>query len=735
MRTPLHSAVVLAVATIAVAAPLAVTASDASNQPATALQQSAVDLHGLDDVTVAWMWSRDTENTSPGNAGVPLYTELQDDGRFDELLEAATTTDRVQATPPEHAQTWTAGEFSELDSRSYTSRSSVRPQGADTSDGQFIKDAHATTFGVLPSTIVVEGDAPQRYISRNGEMLALLDYRVTTPDDRTVNPPNDNIIERTTEWDVESDSIKHIEFVVDGTVVETRNGSGVTHTPRFAYDSELVDTETSSLTIRATYNVTVNKTVTTTKRVRVDDDDEETTDAATAADQSARTAASDGLQTRAVTPARALDDPQSNPPLTPDPGPGGPGGPDPEPPVFPPPAPPEPDPEPEPEPNPTPEPDPDPGDSTPVPDDEPEYREVTTTTTTTKTETVTVTTTVDVAVNDLSSAVEGHYADYENRDVGGYALEASTHRWAGFRIGDTLVDNAWGFLTGRNPLWDQFVVTTEQSSSVTVSPAVPAEVFAVPVDESVTANGSTESEVVDTWGTTRESPSVPSTFDVAAPAGQYTAPTGAAAVIERTDSGQVGSTVGFVSRGRESRRAIEVYGLVHGKTATLEPWQLSNREVRESELSLTVDRTTDEQVFLQVALTEAESGAPISLSAGRTPRIQPVQGDDGSVTQSGVIVVENRRTGETRQLRPEDGTAVVAFESRGLYSARFEPVSWVVATPTYQPATSGTKQLDFGMQAMLDWLVILLMSFGPFVALYWALGGMEGIWNGGLGSP
>ncbi|WP_244510039.1 hypothetical protein [Halogranum gelatinilyticum] len=120
--------------------------------------------NGLSQNESATVWSRDADTGVPENSQTGV-----------EAVAAAT--DISFKRPPATAATWTRNDFTDL--RPGGVRESVYPPHADTRNGTYIADAHATTFAVQPSTRahIASGETPL-YIAPNGTVRGLVDYRI-----------------------------------------------------------------------------------------------------------------------------------------------------------------------------------------------------------------------------------------------------------------------------------------------------------------------------------------------------------------------------------------------------------------------------------------------------------------------------------------------------------------------------------------------------------------------------
>ncbi|WP_167880028.1 hypothetical protein [Halorhabdus rudnickae] len=172
--------------------------------------------HGVNETRFPILWSGDEDGT---------VQTVEDGGQDVALRQLANGTDLPLNAPPRDVERWNEGDFGEFPE---TNRSvSIQPSHTDTSDGEFVKDAHATLFAIQPSTMLrLSASRQPLYVGRSGEVLATTDYRVRVPEDDTTG-------DRQVYWSLEEHRIEETRFTIDGETVASDGGS---HTPRFAFD-------------------------------------------------------------------------------------------------------------------------------------------------------------------------------------------------------------------------------------------------------------------------------------------------------------------------------------------------------------------------------------------------------------------------------------------------------------------------------------------------------------------
>lgn len=205
--------------------------------------QPGSDDNGLTDNESATLWSRDADNYSSQEAYRQQYGEQRS-----AVQQVANGTDITFTRPPATAATWTRNDFRGLTAGD--ADTAVHPPHADLADSTMIKDAHATIFGVHPSTRghLGGGEEPV-YVAPNGTLRGLVDYRVRVPDDQSVGST-------TVEWSLADHSVETVRLKQDGEVIAEQAG---TQTPSIAY--QIDDAWNATLTLEAEIRVRLKRTV------------------------------------------------------------------------------------------------------------------------------------------------------------------------------------------------------------------------------------------------------------------------------------------------------------------------------------------------------------------------------------------------------------------------------------------------------------------------------------------
>ena len=208
--------------------------------------------HGVNETTFPALWSGDVDgNVSSGGDG---------DNDTVAMRQLANGTDVPFNAPPADVAAWNDGEIDEFPS---TNRSvSIRPSGADTESGRFVRDAHATIFAVQPSTRARLSESSQPlYVDSDGTVLGTVDYRIELPED----DPNGS---RQVYWSLEEHRFEETRLLVDGEEVTMGGGS---HTPEFSFED--LDAGSHTLTLEANVSVRVEEHVRTEREVCEDEVD------------------------------------------------------------------------------------------------------------------------------------------------------------------------------------------------------------------------------------------------------------------------------------------------------------------------------------------------------------------------------------------------------------------------------------------------------------------------------
>jgi len=161
------------------------------------------------------------------------------------------------------------------------------------------------------------------------------------------------------------------------------------------------------------------------------------------------------------------------------------------------------------------------------------------------------------------------------------------------------------------------------------------------------------------------------------------------------------------------RDAIAVDGIVRGVSADIvEPDGGSEREIRESDLSVEIVESNATATTLQIELRDAETGMPIMLENPITlPRFSLI----GHDSREGYITI-----GDQRVRTNVAGTAEVTVHQPGIYTAEYHPGSWRSHSPAYLGDTATETWHPLATPTGWFTLVVDVVRYAlPFaVALY-----------------
>ena len=318
--------------------------------------------------------------------------------------------------------------------------------------------------------------------------------------------------------------------------------------------------------------------------------------------------------------------------------------------------------------------------------------------TTTVNDSVTVSDPLDVEVYNLSATLyrttypdgSSGVAVFQNRPWQGYGLDAN---------GSSVVRGVWRFYTARDTAWDTLIRATAEGHSQVQSDALPVYVHAYPSRIGPRAKPIMQGpEITTVWGRTRDSPhsTVGDHVNVEVVSATYEASYGVAVRAPEFESA-----------------AFTVRGIVRGTTATIEtPAGERTRRVHESDLSLEVLSQNETGATLLIELVDTETGEPIALDRADDSRHAPIHDE----SRSGYVTVTDRRV-ETNA----SGMATVRVTDPGLYTARYQPGSWLSHDPAYVSDTASARWHPLAtVTGWVSLLVTLIQWFLPFGIAWYA---------------
>ncbi|WP_312911716.1 hypothetical protein [Natronosalvus caseinilyticus] len=310
---------------------------------------------------------------------------------------------------------------------------------------------------------------------------------------------------------------------------------------------------------------------------------------------------------------------------------------------------------------------------------------------------VTVSQELEVDVYDPQAVI--YYASYPD-DEDGVAIY-QRQPWNGYTLsedGDVSVRGVWRYYTARDTDWDQLIESTRDGTRSLNETPRPVYVHAFPSDIGPRVEPIRDGpKLLEVWGNETESPasSMHDNVEVDVVSGPYTRSSGVALRYDEIDPD-----------------SITVEGIVRGVTAEIvEPDNGTQREIRESELSIEVVNSSDTASTLRIELRDTATGEPIMLDTLDDPRFSLI----GQDARSGYITVGDRRV-----RTDATGAVEITVSQPGIYTAEYHPGSWRshqpaylgdTATATWHPLTSPT-----GWFTLLVDLVRFALPFA--VALY-----------------
>jgi len=198
--------------------------------------------NGLSENETAMLWSGDSDNYITQEEYYQQYGKERST-----VAQVANGTDITFKRPPATAETWTRNDFDDLEAG--RSNTSVHPSHAPLDSSVFIEDAHATIFGVHPSTRAhLDSDETPLYIAPQGEMRGFVDYRVRIPNGNSSGSTTVN-------WSLSSHEIREVRLKKDGETIARTDGS---HTPVLEY--QISGGRQTRLTLEADIHTRLKKT-------------------------------------------------------------------------------------------------------------------------------------------------------------------------------------------------------------------------------------------------------------------------------------------------------------------------------------------------------------------------------------------------------------------------------------------------------------------------------------------
>ncbi|WP_226007453.1 hypothetical protein [Natrinema salinisoli] len=277
------------------------------------------------------------------------------------------------------------------------------------------------------------------------------------------------------------------------------------------------------------------------------------------------------------------------------------------------------------------------------------------------TDRVTVSQDLEVEIYELRTSI--YHASYPNGDSGVAIYQAQP--WHGYTLsddGEAKVRGVWRYYTARETDWDELTHATQRGRETVDSDALPVYVHAYPSELGPRTEPIRDGpEILEVWGTesTSPEPSIHENVDVDVVSDTYTRSYGLALRHDIIDPD-----------------AVTVEGIVRGVSADIvEPDGGSEREIRESNLSVEIVDSNATAVTVAITLRDAETGSPIMLeSPFDDPRFSVI----GHDSREGYITIDDQRVRTNA-----DGVAEITIDQPGIYTAEYHPGSWRSHSPAY----------------------------------------------------
>ena len=314
---------------------------------------------------------------------------------------------------------------------------------------------------------------------------------------------------------------------------------------------------------------------------------------------------------------------------------------------------------------------------------------------TTRTDSVSVSDSLAGTVYDLSAYP--YYATYPNGDAGVAIFQSLP--WRGYTLtenGNASVRGVWRFYTARHTAWDTLVRSTADGDTRVASDAIPVSVHAYPsrigpVAEPVRTGPS----IIQTWGENHSAPTSTIGDDVHID------------VVTRNYTPTHGLAV---RANRVNRQALRISGIVRGVNASIsQPPTGLRRQLHQSTLTAHIVSQTASKATVRLTLHDAVTGKPIALGqSNRYPILRSFR--EGYVSINGQRVTTNA-----------SGVAVVTLEDPGIYTARYQPESWLNTDPAYVSDRASVRWHPLG--TLEGWFALLIEAgwrLLPFAVMFYA---------------
>ncbi|WP_338035568.1 hypothetical protein [Haloprofundus marisrubri] len=304
------------------------------------------------------------------------------------------------------------------------------------------------------------------------------------------------------------------------------------------------------------------------------------------------------------------------------------------------------------------------------------------------TRSVVVSDSIDVTVYDPEASL--YTATYPDGDAGTAVF--IDQPWQGYSLGsEDRVRGVWRFYTARDTRWDSLVRSSANGEVSVQSDSLPVYVHAYPSVLGPRAYPvQTGPEILRVWGYDRDSPTqtIGENVHVGVVNEFFTQSSG---IAVRTDE--------------THREDLTVRGIVRGVNATVEtPPEESERDLRESNLTLEVVDSDASQTTLRVELRDDETGEPIGLR--RDSNSLP-----DTETRYGYVSVAGERV-QTN----DSGVALVTVDGHGMFTATYHAGSWLSHDPAYTGDEATVRHHPlWSISGVFSLLLETLWWFVPFL--------------------
>lgn len=167
--------------------------------------------YGVNETRFPLLWSDDLDHQNRSSDA--FEDTISSVPEFSTRL--AGSTDVPFEKPIDDVERWNSGDLKDFVPGG--EKTSVHPERAHLEDGLYIRDAYTSIVAVQPSTVLHSGNTSTRYITPDGEVLAIADYRVRVPDDDTSGSVRHH-------WSIADTAIDTVVLQTDNWVLDADRG-------------------------------------------------------------------------------------------------------------------------------------------------------------------------------------------------------------------------------------------------------------------------------------------------------------------------------------------------------------------------------------------------------------------------------------------------------------------------------------------------------------------------------